>query len=240
MNNILKLDRVPNTTGKLIKKAYSSLNIWGNTVLNYVLMSLFVITDYTTLVTLFDDHSYAHTETKFITSLALAVALDVPLAMAACCIKEHIAGMRDKDVTVVITVAATTLFIAVFSVQFWYKIRLNADGNDLNLLMALLPLFTSIASFTFSFYSYSPHLESEKKKLIIDNDAETMELIIAAALEEAASHVYDAIQRANENAKYADAKAEKEAISEMMQVSFRKALAERMTNPESTENATKR
>lgn len=118
------------------------------------------------------------------TSVACAVALDVPLAIAGIVVKRYHQGLCDKREKNIVLILAVSVFVAAFIFSFAFRfstrditfkldatsnmtntIESSASGNDnienpivivSALFAGVIPLLTSISSYVISYFGYDP------------------------------------------------------------------------------------
>lgn len=170
------------TRAKRISNLNKPETIYAWTVLNYIAVAFFVLVDWYCLKVVWN---LVQTESSFfvwIIASACAVALDVPLAIAAFVLKKYHQGLcskNEKDISVLLSVS---VFVVAFIFSFVFRVYTRDLSFDIGtsstltdslvtstdvenehpvILVAavfngVIPLLTSISSFVLSYFSSNP------------------------------------------------------------------------------------
>lgn len=180
-NEPFKVDKY-NSRLKRVKNLNKPDTIYSkDKVCNFMIL-IFVLTDFTCIFTKWNVMRTQNIECLIGIGVSSAIALDVPLAVAAVAVKEYLQGLRtrlEKDVVLWISIIAFAIaFGGNFMLGFVTRNLFFSENTSEGLLDAasqaagtvlgpkailyaaavsgLIPLLTSICSFAFSFYCYDP------------------------------------------------------------------------------------
>ncbi len=219
-------------------------NIYKRRCLSAIATLVFVATDFTCLYTMWrDSMAAANAILVMLTCVAMAVLLDVPLAIAAHSIRGYEQGIvekRDVKKVVAFSIASfLTVFLPNIAFRFVTIETVMMEDLDRNTLLAaavflsVLPLATSFGSFVITYFSSNPLADmiffKEEAKIRIETNIEEAH----ECLSQVGSHLeYLNAVLAREEDAYANAvNANDMAAANTKQIA-RLVVAQKLNNPD--------